>query len=202
MTRLARGDRLVLATHNRGKHREFASLLAPHGIELLLAADLGLSEPDETAPDFAGNARLKAHAAATATGLPALADDSGFAVAALGGAPGVLSARWAGPGRDFALAMRRVHDEAAPHPDRAASFHCVLALAHPDGRDTVFDGSVHGSWCWPPRGANGFGYDAMFVPTGEHRSYAEMAPAEKEARSHRARAFALFAAACLPVPAA
>lgn len=196
--RLHRGDRLVLASHNRGKLREFEALLAPFGVELRLAADLGLAEPDETAPDFRGNALLKAHAAARAAGLPALADDSGFAVASLGGAPGVLSARWGGPARDFAAAMRRVHDEAGASEDRAASFHCVLALAWPDGTASVFEGAVHGTWCWPPRGAGGFGYDPIFVPEGERRSFAEMTAAEKKAISHRARAVALFAAASLP----
>ena len=201
MIRLARGDRLVLASHNGGKHREFAGLLAPFGITVLLASALGLPEPDETEPDFAGNARLKARAAATGSGLAALADDSGFAVASLGGAPGVLSARWAGPDRDFARAMQRVHDEAGAHADRAAAFHCTLALAMPDGADAVFAGAVHGTWCWPPRGTGGFGYDPIFVPAGDHRSFAEMAPAAKAAISHRARAFALFAQACLPAPA-
>ena len=195
MTPLVRGDRLVLASHNRGKLREFATLLAPFGVELLLAGDLGLPEPDETAPDFRGNARLKARAAATAAGLPALADDSGFAVASLGGAPGVFSARWGGPTRDFAAAMRRVHDEAGASDDRSAAFHCALAIARPDGTDAVFEGAIHGTWCWPPRGAGGFGYDPIFVPAGERRSFAEMTPAEKDAISHRARAFALFAAA-------
>ncbi len=196
--RLGRGDRLVLASHNRGKHREFEALLAPFGVRLLLASELGLAEPDETAPDFAGNALIKAHAAARASGLPALADDSGFAVAALGGAPGVLSARWGGPARDFAAAMRRVHDEAGSRADRRAAFHCVVALACPDGREAVFDGAVHGTWCWPPRGTNGFGYDPIFVADGERLSFAEMTEAAKEAISHRARAFALFAASALP----
>lgn len=195
MTRLRRGDRLVLASHNRGKLREFEALLAPFGVIVLLAGDLGLPEPDETAPDFRGNARLKARAAAAAACLPALADDSGFAVASLGGAPGVLSARWGGPARDFAAAMQRVHDEAGADPDRGAAFHCALALALPDGTAAVFEGAVHGTWCWPPRGEAGFGYDPIFVPDGERRSFAEMTAAEKDAVSHRARAFALFAAA-------
>jgi XTP/dITP diphosphohydrolase len=199
--RLARGERLVLATHNRGKLAEFAALLAPFGVKLEGAGALGLPEPDETAPDFAGNARLKAHAAARASGLPALADDSGFAVRSLGGAPGVLSARWAGPGRDFAAAMARVHAEAGAHPDRAAAFHCALVLAHPDGREAAFEGVVQGTWCWPPRGEGGFGYDPIFIPEGEHRTFAEMSPAAKEAVSHRARAVAAFSRACLP-PAA
>lgn len=204
MPRLERGERLVLATHNPGKHAEFAALLARHGVGLVPAGTLGLAEPDETAPDFAGNARLKAHAAARATGLPALADDSGFEVAALGGAPGIFSARWAGPGKDFAHAMQRVHDEAAAREpaDRRAAFRCALALAWPDGTDAVFEGAVEGTWCWPPRGAGGFGYDPIFVPAGAARSFAEMTASEKEALSHRGRAFARFAAACLPAPAA
>ena len=196
--RLVRGDRLVLASHNRGKLAEFAPLLAPHGVTPLLASDLGLAEPPETAPDFAGNARLKAHAAAAASGLPALADDSGFAVATLDGAPGVFSARWAGPARDFAAAMRRVHDLAIGHVERDAAFHCALVLAHPDGRSALFEASAPGAWCWPPRGDGGFGYDPIFLPAGEQRTFAEMTAAEKERHSHRARAFALFQSECLP----
>lgn len=199
--RLARGERLVIATHNPGKLVEMGALLAPHGIAAISAAALGLAEPAEPAPDFAGNAAIKARAAAAASGLPALADDSGFAVAALGGAPGVLSARWAGPGRDFGFAMRRVHAQAGGDPDRRASFHCALCLAWPDGEEAGFEGVVPGEWCWPPRGSGGFGYDPIFVPAGHELSFAQMEPEAKERISHRAIAFAKLAAACLPGPA-
>lgn len=196
--RLARGDRLVVATHNPGKLREIGALLAPYGVEAVSADTLGLPEPEETEASFAGNARLKAVAAAEAAGLPALADDSGFSVAALGGAPGVLSARWAGPGKDFAAAMRRVWDEMAGSEDRRAWFTCALCLAWPGGERATFIGRVDGSVAWPPRGDHGFGYDPMFVPLGEAESYGEMAPARKEAESHRARAMAQLSRACLP----
>jgi XTP/dITP diphosphohydrolase len=190
MRRVAPGSRLVLATHNPGKVRELGELLQPRGVEVIAAGALGLPEPEETAPDFAGNARLKAVAAATGSGLPALADDSGFAVAALGGAPGVLSARWAGPGKDFAAAMDRVHREMAGHADRRAWFVCALSLAWPDGETSTFLGRVDGTVAWPPRGARGFGYDPMFVPLGSAETYGEMDPARKHATSHRARAMA------------
>ena len=195
LMRLARGDRLVLASHNPGKLREIEALLVPFGVAVESAGSLGLSEPDETAPDFAGNARLKAVAAAQATGLPALADDSGFCVAALGGAPGVLSARWAGPAKDFAAAMQRVHDQAG-RPSHAW-FICALCLAWPGGETAPFLGRVDGQTCWPPRGDKGFGYDPMFVPIGALASFGEMDPAAKHASSHRARAFAALVAACL-----
>jgi XTP/dITP diphosphohydrolase len=193
--RLARGARLVLASHNPGKLAEIAALLAPHGVELVSAGALGLPEPEETAPDFAGNARLKALAAATAAGLPALADDSGFCVAALGGAPGVQSARWAGPGKDFAAAMARVQRELGDAADRRAWFVCVLCLAWPDGHAETFEGRVDGAVVWPPRGGRGFGYDPIFVPDGAGETYGEMDPAAKTATSHRARAFARLLAA-------
>jgi XTP/dITP diphosphohydrolase len=195
MRKLARGQRLVIATHNAGKLREFAELLAPLGVELVSCGELGLSEPEETAPDFIGNARIKALAAARASGLPALADDSGFSVAALGGAPGVFSARWAGPDRDFAIAMARVNAEIGTNPDRRAWFSCALCLAWPDGDTATFLGRVEGEAVWPPRGTAGFGYDPIFVPRGESRSYGEMSPAEKHAGSHRAVAVAQFLAA-------
>ncbi len=197
MPHLPRGARLLLASHNRGKLRELAELLAPYGIGLVSAGDLGLPEPDETAPDFAGNARLKATLAAAASGLPALADDSGFCVAALGGAPGVFSARWAGPEKDFAAAMARVHHEAAGAEDHRAWFVCTLCLAWPDGHTATFLGRVEGSLAWPPRGDRGFGYDPIFVPRGGTLTYGEMDPAEKHATSHRARAMAQFVASCL-----
>ncbi len=186
--RLARGDRLVLASHNPGKLAEIEALLAPYGIAAAAAATLGLAAPAEDAPDFAGNARIKALAATRATGLPALADDSGFCVAALDGAPGVHSARWAVAG-DFAAAMRLVHERMGRGADRRAWFACALCLAWPDGVTRVFEGRVEGTAVWPPRGAGGFGYDAMFVPAGEVLSYAEMTPGAKRADSHRARAF-------------
>lgn len=194
--RLSPGSKLVLASHNPGKLREIAPMLAPFGVEVISAGALGLPEPDETAPDFTGNARLKALAAAIASGLPALSDDSGFSVAALGGAPGVVSARWAGPEKDFGMAMARVHQEAGDAADQGAFFTCALCLAWPDGHAEVFEGRVDGFTVWPPRGSLGFGYDPMFLPAGGSLTYGEMDPAEKHATSHRARAFALLKAAC------
>lgn len=193
--RVTAGDTLVLASHNPGKLRELAELMAPLGITVRPANELGLPEPEETAPDFTGNARLKAVAAATATGLPALADDSGFCVAALGGAPGVLSARWAGPDKDFAAAMARVHDLAGG--DGRAWFVCALCLAWPEGETATYLGRAEGTTCWPPRGGLGFGYDPMFIPLGNVQSYGEMDPAAKHASSHRARAFAALLAGCI-----
>jgi XTP/dITP diphosphohydrolase len=190
------GSRIVIATHNPGKLREIAELLAPRGVEAESAGALGLAEPEETAPDFAGNAALKAQAAAQATGLPSLADDSGFCVAALDGAPGIHSARWAGPGKDFSTAMARVREQAGGNPDRRAWFVCALCLAWPDGHQEVFEGRVDGSIIWPPRGDRGFGYDPMFLPEGGTRTYGETDPAEKHATSHRARAFAQLLDAC------
>ncbi len=196
--RLRRGERLVVATHNAGKLREIAALLLPHEVETVAAGALGLPEPDEIEVSFAGNARLKATAAARAANLPALADDSGFSVAALSGAPGVLSARWAGPNKDFAAAMQRVWDEMAGCEDRRAWFTCALCLAWPDGARATFVGRVEGSVAWPPRGSHGFGYDPLFVPLGEAETYGEIEPARKEAVSHRARAMAQLRLACLP----
>jgi XTP/dITP diphosphohydrolase len=196
--RLARGDTLVLATHNSGKLRELADLLDPFGIKTVAARALNLPEPEETEPDFAGNARLKAVAAATVARLPALADDSGLCVTALGGAPGIHSARWAGVPRDFAAAMQRVQDALGDTPDRSAEFVSVLCLAWPGGEAAVFEGRVAGELTWPPAGINGFGYDPIFRPEGDRRTYGQMLPAEKHATNHRARAMKLFAAACLP----
>lgn len=196
--RLDPGTRLVVATHNPGKLRELRALLTPRGVALVSSAELGLPEPEETEPDFAGNARLKALAAARASGLPALADDSGFCVAALGGAPGVVSARWAGPGKDFAAAMARVHRDAGDAADRRAWFISALCLAWPDGEAAVFEGRVDGVHVWPPRGDLGFGYDPMFLPDGSALTYGETAPAEKHATSHRARALAKLLAAHVP----
>ena len=193
--RIGRGTRLVLATHNPGKLREIAALLAPRAVDVVSAGSLGLPEPEETAPDFAGNARLKAMAA-TGTGLPALADDSGFCVAALGGAPGVFSARWAGPEKDFATAMQRVHDDVGDAADRRAWFVCALSLAWPDGHTATFLGRAEGTLAWPPRGRHGFGYDPVFVPAGNALTYGEMDPDAKHAISHRAIAMAQLVAAC------
>jgi XTP/dITP diphosphohydrolase len=194
--KLPPGTRVVLASHNAGKLREFSALTAPHRITVLSAGDLGLPEPPETARDFIGNARLKALAAATATNLIALADDSGFCVAALGGAPGVYSADWAGTPRDFTAAMARVHRECGDMAEKSAWFVSVLCLAWPDGHTQTYEGRVDGARVWPPRGTNGFGYDPMFIPEGETRTYGETDPAWKHATSHRARAFAKLQAAC------
>jgi len=198
--RLERGARLVLASHNPGKLGELAELLRPHGISVVSAAELGLPEPAETGEDFVANARIKALAAARAAGLPALADDSGFCVAALGGAPGVHSARWAegqgGERRDFAAAMARVRREIGEAADRRAWFVCALCLAWPDGFTATFVGRVDGEAVWPPRGARGFGYDPMFVPLGASQTFGEMEPDRKHATSHRARAFAQVLAGC------
>lgn len=190
----ALGSRLVVATHNAGKLREIADLVRPRGIEVISAAELGLAEPRETEETFAGNARIKAHAAASGADLPALSDDSGLAVDALDGAPGVHTADWAETpdGRDFAMAMEKVWTRleacGAPEP-RTARFHCVLCLAWPDGSDAVFEGTVDGRLVWPPRGSRGFGFDPMFLPAGETETFGEMAPERKHAMSHRARAF-------------
>jgi XTP/dITP diphosphohydrolase len=195
--RLASGTRLVIATHNPGKLREIAELLAPHGLSVVSAGELGLPEPEEDAPDFIGNARIKALAATQASGLPALADDSGFCVAALDGRPGIYSARWAGPGKDFAAAMARVNEELGDAADRRAWFIAVLCLAWPDGHTEAFEGRVDGTAIWPPRGGHGFGYDPMFLPDGARETFGEMAQDAKHAISHRARAFVQLMAACL-----
>ena len=196
--RLSRGSRLILATHNPGKVVELQALLRPHDVRVVSAGELGLPVPEETAPDFAGNARLKAVAAAVDG--PALADDSGFCVAALRGAPGVLSARWAGPGKDFAAAMGRVHAEAGNAADRRAWFVSALCLAWPDGETATFLGRAEGTVAWPPRGSRGFGYDPMFLPSGAAETYGEMDPGRKHAISHRAVAMAQLLAACFDAP--
>ncbi|MCP1230181.1 RdgB/HAM1 family non-canonical purine NTP pyrophosphatase [Acetobacter indonesiensis] len=193
---LKAGTKLVLASHNKGKLAEFSTLLADFGITVLSAGDLDLPEPDETETTFAGNAALKAVAAAKATNLPALSDDSGLCVSALGGAPGIYSARWAGPDKDFPAAMARIHDGIGPD-ERDAWFICVLCLAFPDGTTHLFEGRVNGQITWPPRGEKGHGYDPIFTPEGETRTFAEMEEAEKNAISHRARAFKAFREACL-----
>ncbi len=202
MRKLTRGTKVVVASHNAGKVWEINQLIAPYGLAAVSAGELGLAEPEETEPTFVGNALLKARAATAGSGLPALADDSGLEVDVLGGAPGIYSARWAGPGKDFGFAMRKVGDEitarhgwAAPGP--RANFISVLCLAWPDGHHDVFEGKVFGTLVWPPRGGNGFGYDPMFVADGETQTFGEMAPAGKYAISHRTRAFAKFKAECL-----
>jgi XTP/dITP diphosphohydrolase len=189
--------RLVVASHNQGKIREISALLAPLGVEAVSAAALGLDEPEETEATFAGNAALKAQAAAQGSGLPALADDSGLEVFGLGGAPGVYSARWAGPDKDFGAAMERVWRELQEKGagDGSARFVCVLALAQPDGSVETFEGEARGRIVWPPRGAHGFGYDPIFVPDGHTRTFGEMRHEEKLPLTHRARAFEKFVAA-------
>jgi len=182
--------KIVIASHNPGKVREIDDLLRPHGVETVGAAALGLVEPEETGTNFAENAALKARAAAEASRLPALADDTGLAVGALNGAPGIYSARWAGPGKDFAIAMGKVEQALKGQRDRRASFVCALALAWPDDGCQVFEGRVDGTLVWPPRGQKGFGYDPMFVAAGHTMTFGEMEPAAKHAISHRARAFA------------
>ena len=189
------GGRLTVASHNPGKVAEITDLLGPFGIEAVAAGSLGLPEPEETGATFAANATLKA-VAASAAGLPALADDSGLAVHALGGAPGIFSARWAGPARDFDVAMGRVHAELGDRP-RGAEFVCVLALAWPDGHVETFEGRIAGRLVWPPRGKRGFGYDPIFVADGHELTFGEMEPETKHAISHRARAFARLADGCL-----
>lgn len=195
--RLRPGDKLVVASHNPGKVREIGELIAPFGLSTVAAADLGLPEPVEDGDTFVANAALKARAAAAASGEAALADDSGLVVPALGGAPGIYSARWAGPDKDFSVAMRRVEAELAGAADAAAYFVCVLALAWPDGSVDAFEGRVNGHLVFPPRGTNGFGYDPIFVADGKQETFGEMDPAAKHAMSHRANAFAQFKTACL-----
>jgi XTP/dITP diphosphohydrolase len=191
-------DTLVLATHNQGKLREIKELLAGRQIEVLSAAALGLDEPEETETSFTGNARLKARAAAQATSLPALADDSGLVVEALNGDPGIYSARWAGPEKDFAMAMQLVEQKLAESgsDDRRAHFICSLSLVWPDGFDVTVEGRVDGTLVWPPRGSNGFGYDPMFIADGYDQTFGEMDPALKHAIGHRADAFDQLLRAC------
>ncbi|HEX8447876.1 MAG TPA: RdgB/HAM1 family non-canonical purine NTP pyrophosphatase [Sphingomonas sp.] len=190
--------RLVIASHNQGKVREIGALLAPYGIETVSAGALDLPEPEETGTTFAANAELKARAAADLSGLPALADDSGLCVEALGGDPGIFSARWAGPSKDFGVAMQAVEDairKVGPEAGRDAHFVCALSLCWPDGHIETFEGRVDGTLAWPPRGDNGFGYDAMFVPLGATQTYGEIDPDVKHRVSHRADAFAKLTAA-------
>ncbi|MBS0253571.1 MAG: RdgB/HAM1 family non-canonical purine NTP pyrophosphatase [Proteobacteria bacterium] len=202
MKTLSKGMKLVVASHNPGKVWEINQLIQPYGLDAVSAGELALSEPEETETTFAGNARLKAVAAAEGAGLPALADDSGLEVECLDGAPGIYSARWAGPGKDFGVAMKKVADEiTACHGWTAegprANFISVLCLAWPGGDAQLFEGKVFGHLVWPARGGNGFGYDPMFVPDGDTRTFGEMEPKEKYAISHRTRAFAAFKAAML-----
>ena len=201
MTRKFVGDRLLVATHNKGKLAEITEILAPHGVSVVGAGDMDLPEPEETEDTFVGNARIKAHAAAKATSLPALADDSGLSIDALNGAPGVYTADWAETpnGRDFMLAMTRANDEinaVGPDAPRTAQFRCTLVLAWPDGHDEVFEGVMAGSLTWPIRGEGGFGYDPMFVPEGLDVTCAEMGKTEKNKISHRGRALQAFMAGC------
>ena len=188
--------KIVLATHNPGKVVEIKALLEPFGTDVVAAGDLGLPEPIEDAPDFIGNAKIKALASATASGMPALADDSGLCVNALGGEPGIYSARWAGPNKDFNIAMTRVADEMGDHDDRSAYFVCALCLAWPDGHTEAFQGEVHGNLVWPARGDRGFGYDPMFIPTGCDITFGEMDPDKKHGMSHRHHAFVQLVDAC------
>lgn len=197
MARRLEGRRLVIASHNPGKVREIGELLAPCGVEVVAAGALNLTEPEESGASFRDNAEIKARAAAAAADLPALADDSGLVVAALDGAPGIHSARWAGPDKDFAAAMERLERELAGAADRSAHFTCALALAWPDGHCETFEGHVHGALVWPPRGGRGFGYDPVFQPAGHDATFGEMEPAQKHAISHRAEAFRRLVAACL-----
>ena len=201
MARRFEDSQLVVASHNAGKVREIAELLAPFDVRAIPAAELGLPEPEETEDSFTGNARLKAHAAAGASGRPALADDSGLVVEALDGAPGIHSARWAetGHGRDFARAIEKVREslpELEAHEPYRAAFHCALSLAWPDGHDETFLGEVKGRLVFPPRGDKGFGYDPIFLPDRRDLTFGEMDPDEKHRISHRAHAFRQLIHAC------
>ena len=196
MARRFSEDSLIIASHNAGKVREIDALLQPFGVTVRSAGELGLPEPEETGDTFTANAVLKAKAAAMATKLPALSDDSGLSVDALDGAPGIYSARWGGPEKDFNAAMRKVEDKLNPHELRAAHFACVLALAWPDGHIEAFEGRVDGTLVWPPRGALGFGYDPMFIPNGRAETFGEMDQEAKHRISHRADAFQKLVDAC------
>jgi XTP/dITP diphosphohydrolase len=197
-------SKIVLASHNQGKIREITELLLPFGLTVLSANDVDLPEPDETELTFAGNARLKARASCEATGLPALSDDSGLDVTALDGRPGIYAARWAelpkveGGGRDFDMAMWHVNNELGNAADRSARFICALCLAMPGGTERVYEGKVEGQITWPPRGDKGFGYDPIFVAHGDRKTFAEIDPGAKHAKSHRADAFVKFLADQFP----
>lgn len=202
MVRKLEAGKLVIASHNQGKVREIQALLAPFGMDVVSASDLNLAEPDETGETFQENSLLKSIAAATASGLPALADDSGLSVNILGGAPGIYSARWAGPRKDFTRAMKKVQeavrefDSIEVKADRSASFICALSIAWPDGHTEVFEGCVSGQMVWPPCGDHGFGYDPTFKPDGYDITFAQMDPVEKHKISHRADAFQQLVTAC------
>lgn len=189
-------SKLLIASHNKGKVREIGELLKPYGLEVISACDLNIEEPEETEDTFEGNALLKAVYCTKHSGLPSLADDSGLVVHALGGAPGIYSARWAGPDRDFAKAMKRVEEELKDKKDHSAHFICSLALAWPDGHSEVFTGRLDGHLTFPPRGLHGFGYDPIFIPNGYDITAGEMDPEQKHAISHRAHAFKQLVEAC------
>jgi XTP/dITP diphosphohydrolase len=193
MKRSLKGERVLIATHNRGKLEEFREILGPLGVVVTSAGELGLAEPAETESTFVGNARIKARAASAASGLLTIADDSGLCVDAIGGAPGVYTADWAGPARDWMMAMRTVEEKlqaagAVSQEQRGASFNCTLLVLWPDGHERIYVGQAHGHMTWPPRGSFGHGYDPVFVPDGQAKSFGEMSNAEKNRISHRARA--------------
>ncbi len=196
MARTFEGGKLVLATHNPGKVVEISDLLAPFGADLISAGELGLPEPEEIGTTFIANAELKALTSATGSGFPALADDSGIVVTALGGDPGIYSARWAGPEKNFQMAMQKLEDGLQGQEDRSAYFACALSLAWPDGHTETVEGAVHGDLVWPPRGDRGFGYDPVFVAQGYDITFGVMDPAEKHRISHRADAFRKLVALC------
>lgn len=196
MPRRFPGGRLVVATHNAGKLREIRDLLAPFSADVVSAGEMGLPEPEETGQSFIANAELKALAAAMGANVIALADDSGLCVEGLNGAPGIYSARWAGPDKDFALAMKKIERALGDNPNRKARFVAALTLAWPDGHCETFEGKVDGTLVFPPRGARGFGYDPIFVPQGFEITFGEMEPARKHEMSHRADAFRQLVAAC------
>lgn len=198
MPRQFKDRKLVIASHNMGKVREIGELLEPYGVETISAGALDLPEPAEDGLTFIANAEIKALAAATASGMPALADDSGLEVKGLAGAPGIYSARYAGDGKDFNVAMKKIHTEleAKGEADKSANFTCALTLAWPDGHVESFEGKVFGTLTWPMRGEKGFGYDPIFIPTGHDITFAEMDPAQKHAMSHRANAFKQLIDAC------
>lgn len=196
MTRRFEGGKIAIASHNPGKVAEIAELLGPWDADIVAAADLGLPEPEETGATFAANAELKARTAAETAGIPALADDSGLEVGALGGEPGIHSARWAGPEKDFGAAMQRVEDALKGEDDRRARFVCALALSWPGGPIEAFEGSVSGTLVWPPRGDKGFGYDPIFVAEGHKITFGEMDAEDKHQISHRANAFRKLVHGC------
>ncbi len=196
MPRKFTGDKLVIASHNQGKVIEIGDLLSQFEVEVVSSGDLNLSEPEENGDSFIANAVIKAQSAAAESGLPVLADDSGLVVHALNGDPGIHSARWAGPTKDFTIAMNKIEALLEGEDDRSAHFTCALVLAWPDGQYECFEGYVHGEMTWPPRGDNGFGYDPVFIPEGFDVTCAEMLPVTKHAISHRANAFKKLVAAC------